>query len=89
MRRTQIYLEDEQAARLDRRAAEAGATRSEMIREAIEAWLGPSGPRWTGEWHDTLEATAGVAPYLGEDHVARLREAGAQRLTEMEGRGSG
>lgn len=39
MKRTQIYLEDEQDRRLANRAKAAGATKSSIIREAIETYL--------------------------------------------------
>jgi gamma-glutamyl phosphate reductase len=39
VKRTQIYLDDSQDARLARRAAAAGKTKSSLIREAIEAYL--------------------------------------------------
>lgn len=39
MKRTQIYLEDEQDLRLARRAATAGVTKSTLIRQAIDVFL--------------------------------------------------
>ncbi|MBI1251075.1 MAG: ribbon-helix-helix protein, CopG family [Alphaproteobacteria bacterium] len=39
MQRTQIYLSPEQTRRLDASAAAQGVTRSELIREAVDAWL--------------------------------------------------
>jgi predicted DNA-binding protein len=39
MKRTQIYLDDVQDARLAQRAAAVGSTKSALIREAIEAYL--------------------------------------------------
>ncbi len=41
MERTQIYLSDGQTRELDRRARERGTTRSQVIREAIERYIGP------------------------------------------------
>ena len=38
--RTQIYLEEEQSRRLAERARSTGRTRSTLIREAIDAYLG-------------------------------------------------
>jgi predicted DNA-binding protein len=41
MERTQIYLSERQTVELDRRARERGTTRSALIREALEQYLGP------------------------------------------------
>lgn len=49
MRRTNIYLSDEQLERLDARAREAGVSRAELIRELLDAGL-------RGEAGDRLEA---------------------------------
>jgi predicted transcriptional regulator len=40
MERTQIYLSQGQTGELDRRARERGTTRSALIREAVEQYLG-------------------------------------------------
>lgn len=42
MERTQIYLSDGQTHELDRRARQRGTTRSALIREALEQYLGPA-----------------------------------------------
>jgi len=42
MERTQIYLTESQTRELDRRAARNGTTRSAVIREAVQQYLGPS-----------------------------------------------
>lgn len=39
VRRTQIYLEEGQHQRLGKRARAAGTTRSDLIREAVDAYL--------------------------------------------------
>jgi predicted DNA-binding protein len=39
MRRTQIYLDDDQDRRLERRARATGTSRSALIREAIDRFL--------------------------------------------------
>ena len=41
MERTQIYLSEGQTRELDRRARERGTTRSQLIREAVEQYIGP------------------------------------------------
>ena len=42
MERTQIYLTEGQTRELDRRARSRGTTRSHLIREALEQYLGPT-----------------------------------------------
>lgn len=46
MERTQIYLTKAQTRELDRRARSRGTTRSHLIREALEQYLGPT---WDAE----------------------------------------
>lgn len=84
MKRTQIYLEDEQDRWLGERAAETGRTKSDLIREAIDRASGR--PRLTDDdrvarWRDAVAATAGVAPALapGVEYVARFRAADVDR----------
>lgn len=60
MRRTQIYLEDEQEKRLRAEARAAGVTKSALIRRAIDALLGRRpGP---GEIEVLLDETFGAVP---------------------------
>jgi hypothetical protein len=54
--RTQIYLTDEQRARLRERARAAGVPMSQLIRDAVDAMLTED---------DDLEATFGSAPDIG------------------------
>lgn len=42
MRRTNIYLDEEQCDRLDRAAGEAGVSRAELIRRVLDGWLAAS-----------------------------------------------
>jgi hypothetical protein len=53
--RTQIYLTDEQRARLRERARAVGVPMSQLIRDAIDAMLTED---------DDLEATFGSAPSI-------------------------
>ncbi|MGH8937579.1 MAG: CopG family transcriptional regulator [Acidimicrobiia bacterium] len=84
MRRTQIYLEDQQHRRLSERARRSGQTVSELIREAIDVFLaGGTGPaRQLDRYRRVVEDTFGIAPYLpsGRDYTDRLREADRARL---------
>lgn len=67
MKRTQIYLDEEQDKLLGERASESGRTKSELIREALDRYLGrariPHGDKMR-RWREAVRATAGIAPYL-------------------------
>ena len=89
MRRTQIYLTSEQAARLHQRARAAGTTKSTLIREAIQEYLAKP------DEDARLAALRGVLDDLarnplnlpdGADYVAALREADAARDADVESR---
>ena len=89
MRRTQIYLAEEQSARLDERARATGVTRSTVIRQAIDEYLaanGNAGDEWRARWREAVRETAGIAPRLeeGEAYVERTRVADLERLRELE-----
>ena len=89
MRRTQIYLDDDQTVRLDRRAAAEGATRSKLIRRAVDEYLTQDErdtAAWQARWKEAVEETAGIAPYLeeGADYVESLRRGDAERLSGLE-----
>lgn len=66
MKRTQIYLEDSQDARLEQRARAAGTTKSHLIRQAIDAFIGQ--PRKRLELQRALDETAGALPGLQVPH---------------------
>jgi predicted transcriptional regulator len=90
MNRTQIYLDEEQTARLDRRAAAEGTSRSMVIRQAVDVYLSAAdgdAVAWQSRWKEALERTAGIAPYLGGDdggeYVEDLRRADAERLSGL------
>lgn len=62
MRRTQIYLNEDQDAKLEWRARAAGVTKSALIRAAIDAFLERDrDPDGLGQ---ALSATAGALPDL-------------------------
>jgi hypothetical protein len=60
MRRTQIYLREEQDRRLEQRARAAGATKSALIREAIDRFLRRE--RSSNDLETALKETAGALP---------------------------
>lgn len=91
VRRTQIYLEDAQSAELGRRAAVEGKTKSELIREAIDGYLGRSSltnEDWKQRWVAAIEATAGIAPYMpaGADYVDDARRGDSDRQQRLDER---
>lgn len=81
VRRTQIYLDEGQAAQLSRHAGEAGRSMSDLIREAIDALLvaraqgpGPArsvvpGVRWA-DARATLERLPDPDPAFAADVAA-------------------
>lgn len=87
VKRTQIYLDEEQAERLSRRAALRGTTASKMIREAIDEYL--AAPDDEAErlarYRTALDTAFGAAPYLptGAAYVDELRAADRAREQEL------
>jgi predicted transcriptional regulator len=89
MHRTQIYLDEEQTSRLDERASAEGATRSTLIRRAVDEYLTreeQDASAWRSQWRKAVEETAGIAPYLDEGarYVESLRRKDAERLSRLE-----
>jgi len=89
MNRTQIYLDDEQTARLDERAAAEGTSRSGVIRLAVDKYLSEeqqSSAAWRAKWKEAVDKTAGIAPYLqeGVEYVEDIRRSDAHRLSRLE-----
>lgn len=89
MHRTQIYLDQDQTARLDRRAAAEGTSRSKVIRRAVDVYLTQEkrdAAAWQAQWQKAIEGTAGVAPHLeeGAGYVERLRREDSARLSQFE-----
>jgi len=89
MHRTQIYLDDAQTVRLDQRAAAEGATRSTVIRRAVDEYLAREerdSSAWRAQWQKAVEETAGIAPHLedGAEYVEGLRRGDAERLSGFE-----
>jgi predicted transcriptional regulator len=88
MNRTQIYLDDDQTARLDERAAAEGTSRSMVIRRAVDVYLSQEErdvAAWQAQWKKAIEGTAGIASYLegGADYVEGLRAEDAERLSRF------
>ena len=85
MERTQIYLSEGQTRELDRRARERGTTRSQLIREAVEQYIGPV-------W-DPVEFKAALDDFAGiwaerddiDEIYADLKQRGRERLVRLWG----
>lgn len=87
MKRTQIYLDEEQDARLAQEAQSAGRTKSDLIREAIDDYL-RTRRRPLEHYKQAMRDAFGAAPYLpdGLTYVQELREVERTREQELERR---
>ena len=92
VRRTQIYLDEEQAEQLSRRARARGTTASKVIREAIDEYLAApdDADAHLARFRAALDQSFGVAPYLAEgvQYVDELRHADLAREDELRERSS-
>lgn len=90
MKRTQIYVEEEQDESLAKRAVAAGVTKSTLIREAIDAYLrGPADQRLhLDRFRAAVRAAAGSADHLpdGKSYVEALRALDVHRQEEIDRR---
>jgi predicted transcriptional regulator len=89
MERTQIYLSPHQTAELDRRARARGTTRSALIREAVERYLGPT---WDPDaFRAALNDFAGIWADRDDvyDEYLAMKERGRERMDELERRRDG
>jgi hypothetical protein len=91
VKRTQIYLEEHHAQELDRRARARHTTRSKIIREALDDYLGtgPGEEELLQRFREAVDKVYGIAPYLPENYISELREAGAKKLDDLEERWRG
>lgn len=86
MRRTQIYLSEEQGRYLERRSKATGNTVSQLIRAAIDAAYLRKGSLGKAERVRMARSTAGAwkdFPETGEEYVERIR--GGARLASLHG----
>jgi predicted transcriptional regulator len=90
VKRTQIYLGLDQDRRLAARARATGATKSTLIREAIEAYLTDTQRERSrlAAFHAALDAVIRSPADLpdGRTYVAQLRRADAERDDRIERR---
>ena len=89
--RTQIYLHEHQERRLKERSRQLGRTKSALIRDAIDAYLSPTGgeEEALARLHAAVNEASGAAPDLpsGADYVEELRAAESERQRAHEHRG--
>ena len=83
MERTQIYLTTAQTKELDRRAHQRGTTRSHLVREAVQSYLGST---WDAEaFKKALDGVAGM--WADRDDIDEIyegmREAGRRKLKQL------
>ena len=84
MRRTQIYLSEEQGRYLVRRSKTSGSTVSQLIRNAIDSTYLQRRPRDRAEMVEVARSTAGAwksFPESGKRYVERIR--GSRRLARL------
>lgn len=91
MRRTQIYLDNEQDALLEQRAEAAGTTKSAVIRDAIDAFLGDDSRASAAalqRFRSAVGEASGIAAYLpsGSEYVDAVRAADREREAALESR---
>jgi hypothetical protein len=87
VKRTQIYLSEDQDELLEARAQASGTTKSAVIRRAIDSYLGidDGDADRMAAFREAVRAAAGIAPYLppGDEYVEALRSEDADRRAEM------
>jgi predicted transcriptional regulator len=84
MQRTQIYLSEDELARLDREAVRTGRTRSRLIRDAINRAYAHQVDM--DEFERVLRESAGAwkgAPFTGQEYVEAIRTRGFGALEEL------
>lgn len=89
MKRTQIYLEEEQDRKLAERAKASARTKSDLIRDALDRYLDgdPSETRLRA-FREAVVATAGSISRLppGQEYVRTIRSADRARDEQLEQR---
>lgn len=86
MRRTQIYISEEQGRYLERRSKELGTSVSDLIRSAIEQTYLRRPTLTKADKLRIIHSTAGAwkdFPMTGEEYVERIR--GSGRLARLHG----
>ena len=93
VRRTQIYLDEEQDRRLAERARATGRTKSDLIREAVDRFLDTplTEEERLARFRAAANAAFGIAPYLedGAAYARKLRDIDRRRAERLEERWHG
>jgi hypothetical protein len=88
VRRTQIYLDEEQDRRLSEHALATGRTKSDLIREAVDRFLDTplTEEERLARFRAAADAAFGIAPYLedGATYVRKLRDLDRRRAERLE-----
>lgn len=88
VKRTQIYIDEEQDRRLGERSVIEGRTKSALIRTAIDEYLakGESDESRHLRFVEVLHSCAGIAPYLpdGQTYVETIRTGDLRRQRELD-----
>jgi predicted transcriptional regulator len=88
VRRTQIYLDEEQDRRLGEHALATGRTKSDLIREAVDRFLDTplTEEERLSRFRAAAHAAFGIAPYLeeGATYVRKLRDSDRRRAERLE-----
>ena len=88
MKRTQIYVDEEQDRRLAQRASQLGVTKSELIRTAVDGFLAEDdAERRLVVFREAVTRSAATVRTLppAADYVTGLRGADAERLKALRG----
>lgn len=93
VRRTQIYLDEDQDRRLTEHALATGRTKSDLIREAVDRFLDTplTDEERLARFRAAADAAFGIAPYLedGASYVRKLRDIDRRRAERLEERWHG
>jgi len=74
MKRTQIYLTDEEHKELDQLAEQTGKTKSWLIREAVEEYVVNKKPKFDRQmFTEAVEGIYGIWKDRSDDEIKELR----------------
>lgn len=86
MKRTQIYLTEEEDEILRRESDRTGKSKAALIREAIDRLFGPAEERSRRRFYEALEASYGAWKDVPEEEIEdlrRLRSGWSERQREF------
>lgn len=74
MKKTTVYLSDDEAAGLRRLAAETGRRQAELLRDAVAEYVARHSPSRTFECAGVMDSGRGRASSIADDIEERLAE---------------